>query len=127
MDVDQLGAVEVDFDVVASHVRSQAMPPARSDAYFHPLHFNAAAVLDVVPADVVLQGIGAGEVVVVLVPVAPHDAASAVHPPTHRLAPNRNTYVAERGTIRDRDWEPVVGAVAVLLGEHVGPARRIGR
>src|SRR5438132_9268506 len=87
MDVDQLLAVEVDLDMITSHVRAQRMPDPRCNGHMHALHFDAAAILHVVPADVVLERVRPREVIVVLVLVAPHDAARAIHATAHWLAP----------------------------------------
>src|SRR5437660_7277980 len=95
MDVDQLLAVEVDLDMITSHVRAQRMPDPRCNGHMHALHFDAAAILHVVPADVVLERVRPREVIVVLVLVAPHDAARAIHATAHWLAPDRYTDVPE--------------------------------
>src|SRR6266571_2657472 len=93
----------------------------------HALHLDAAAILHVVPADVVLQGVRPREVVVVFVLVPPHDAARAIHPAAHRFAPNRYAHVPERGAVSQGEREAVVYPIAVFLREHVGPAGGVGR
>src|SRR3989475_10609465 len=103
------------------------MPDPRCDGHMHALHFDAAAVLHVVPADVVLERIRPREVVVVFVLVPPNDAARAIHPTAHRLAPDRYAHVPERGPIGHGDGEAVVGPITVFLREHVGPAGGVGR
>src|SRR3989442_15074487 len=103
------------------------MPDPRCDEHMHALHFDAAAVLHVVPADVVLERIRPREVVVVFVLVPPHDAARAIHPTAHRLAPDRYADVPERGPVGNRDREAVVRPITVFLREHVVPARGVRR
>src|SRR6266699_2904925 len=88
---------------------------------------DAAAILHVVPADVILERVCPREVIVVLVLVPPHDAARAIHPAAHRFAPNRYAHVPERGAVSQGEREAVVGPIAVFLREHVGPAGRVGR
>src|SRR6266404_2728225 len=127
VDVDQFLAVEVDLDVIAAHVRAQRVPDSRRDGHMHALHFDAAAILHVVPADVVLESVRPRQVIVVLVLVPPHDAARAIHPTAHRLAPNRYAHVPERGPISHGDREAIISPIAVFLREDVGPAGRVGR
>src|SRR3989442_15923191 len=103
------------------------MPDPRCDEHMHALHFDAAAVLHVVPADVVLERIRPREVVVVFVLVPPNDAARAIHPTAHRLAPYRHPHVPERGPISHGAREAVVCPITVFLREDVGPAGGIGR
>src|SRR5437667_12106729 len=103
------------------------MPDPRCDGHMHALHFDAAAILHVVPADVVLEGIRPREVVVVFVQVPPNDAARSIHPTAHRFAPDRYGHVPERGPISHGDGEAVVCPITVFLREHVGPAWRVGR
>ena len=103
------------------------MPDPRCDGHMHALHFNAAAILHVVPADVVLESIRPREVIVVFVLVPPHDAAGAIHPTAHRLAPNRDAHVSKHGPVGNREGETVVCPITVFLREHVGPAGRVGR
>src|SRR6266581_3465384 len=93
----------------------------------HALHFDAAAVLHVVPADVVLEGVRPREIVVVCVLVPPHDAARAIHPTAHRFAPDSYAHVPERGPVGHGEREAVVCPITVFLREHVGPAWRVGR
>src|SRR5207247_2242791 len=119
--------VEVDLDVIAAHVGAERMPNARCDEHMHALHFDAAAILHVVPADVVLERVGPREVVVVVVLVAPHDTACAIHPTAHRLAPDRYAHVPEHGRISHGHREAVVRPITVFLREHVGPAGGVCR
>src|SRR6266550_8258454 len=126
VDVDQLLAVEVDLDVIAAHVRAQRVPDARCDGYMHTLHLDAAAILHVVPTDVVLERVRPREVVVVFVLVAPDDAARAIHATAHRFAPDSYAHVPERGAVRHGEREPVVCPITVFLREYVGPAWRVG-
>src|SRR5260221_4413532 len=93
----------------------------------HALPFDAAAILHIVPADVVLESVRPREVVVVFVLVPPHDAARAIHATAHRLAPDRHADVPEREAVSQGKREAVVGPVAVFLRKHVGPAWRVGR
>src|SRR5437899_4551566 len=93
----------------------------------HALHLDAAAILHVVPADVVLQGVRPREVVVVFVLVPPHDAARAIHATAHRLAPDRRAGVPKHGPISHGEREAIVCPIAVLLRQHVGPAGGVGR
>src|SRR5213592_3370615 len=88
----------------------------------HALHLDAAAILHVVPADVVLERVRAREVIVVLVLVAPHDTARAIHPTAHGFAPDSYAYVPERGAVSHGEREAVVCPIAVFLREHVRPA-----
>src|SRR5213592_2948141 len=127
VNVDQFRAVEVDLDVIAAHIGAQRMPNPRCDGHPHALHLDAPAILHVVPADVVLQRVRAREVIVVLVLVAPHDTARAIHPTAHRLAPDRYAHVPERGRISHGHREAVVRPITVFLREHVGPAGGVGR
>src|SRR6266550_1186487 len=127
VDVDQLVAVEVDLDVIAAHVRAQRVPDPRCDGHMYALHFDAPAILHVVPADVVLERIRAREVIVVLVLVAPHDTARAIHPTAHRFAPDSYAHVSELGPISHGDGEAVVRPIAVFLREYVGRAGGVGR
>ena len=103
------------------------MPDPRCDVHMHALHLDAAAILHVVPADVVLQGVRPREVVIVLVLVPPNDAARAIHPTADRLAPDRYAHVPERGAVRHGEREAIVGPIAVFLREHVGAAGGVGR
>src|SRR5438552_10236456 len=127
MDVDQLLAVEVDLDMITSHVRAQRMPDPRCNGHMHALHLDAAAILHVVPADVVLERVRPRQVIVVLVLVAPHDTARAIHPTAHRFAPDSYAHVPEGGAVRHGEREPVVCPITVFLREYVGPAWRVGR
>src|SRR5439155_13240683 len=127
VDVDQFLAVEVDLDVIAAHVRAQRVPDPRCDGHMHALHLDAAAILHVVPADVVLERIRPREVVVVFVLVPPDDAARAIHSTAHRLAPDRYAHVPERGAVSHGEREAVVCPITVFLREYVGPAWRVHR
>src|SRR5437667_2696202 len=103
------------------------MPSTRCDGHMHALHLDAAAILHVVPADVVLERIRPRQVIVVLVLVPPHDAARAIYPTAHRFAPDSYAYVPERGAVSQGEWEAVVCPITVFLRQHVGPAWRVGR
>src|SRR6266571_2877429 len=103
------------------------MPNARCDGHMHALHFDATAIVHVVPADVVLERVRPREVVVVFVLVPPHDAARAIHPAAHRLAADRHAHVPERGPVSHGDGEAIVCPITVFLREHVGPAGGVGR
>src|SRR5260370_29135106 len=103
------------------------MPDPRCDGHMHALHFDAAAILHVVLADVVLESVRPREVVVVFVLVPPNDAARAIHATAHRLAPDRDAHAPERGSISHGDGKAVVCPVAVFLREHAGPAGGVGR
>src|SRR6266436_9003769 len=88
---------------------------------------DAAAILHVVPADVVLESVRPRQVIVVLVLVPPHDAARAIHPTAHRLAPNRYAHVPERGRVSHGDRKAIISSIAVFLREDVGPAGGVDR
>src|SRR6266581_931923 len=103
------------------------MPNPRCDGHMHALHLDASAILDVVPADVVLERVRPREVVVVLVLVPPNDAARAIHPTAHRLAPDSYAHIPERGAVSHGEREAVVRPITILLREYVGPAGGIGR
>src|SRR5215212_2841035 len=45
MDVDQLHIVEVDLDVIATHVRAQRVPCSRGHLHLDPLHLDPTTVL----------------------------------------------------------------------------------
>ena len=81
-----------------------------------------AAALGVVERDVVLERVGARDVVVVAVLPAPHDAARLVLAPGDRLELHLDEAVGERRALQHAPRE---GAAARLL-EHVGRARRGG-
>src|SRR5437870_10261220 len=102
------------------------MPNARCDGHMHALHLDAAAILHVVPADVVLESIRPRQIIVVLVLVPPHDAARAIHTTAHRFAPDSYAHVPERGAVRHGEREAVVCPITVFLREYVGPAGRVG-
>src|SRR5207247_10981128 len=122
--VNSLRAVPVHLHMIPLEVDAQLMPDARCDLAAPISELDSASVLHVVEADVVFECIRAAEVVVVLILVAEHDAARAVDVPRHGLALHGNAAVSAARRPGGRYREPVVGTVAVDLGQNV---RRTGR
>src|SRR2546422_11746929 len=95
------------------------MPAARCDLAAPIGELDPASVFHVVEADVVLQRIRAREVIIVLILVPEYDTARPVNMPRHGLALHRDAAIREARRQWGRDREPVVGAVAVDLGQDV--------
>ncbi|TMA41172.1 MAG: hypothetical protein E6J82_13370 [Deltaproteobacteria bacterium] len=124
MVVDHLRAVEEHLDVVADHLHRKVVPDTRSDLPVPSGEPDPATLDDVVQVHVVLEGVGARDVVVVLVLQPPDDSAALIALPRDRLALHRKAQVFQlRPGVRDR--KPIIGLVAVSLGENVLAARSI--
>src|SRR4051794_23485856 len=78
---------------------------------------------DHVEANVVLEGVGARQVVVVLVAVAEHETAGLIDLAADRLAADGGTDVPE-GEVTDGDREAIVGGIGIELRQRVRRARR---
>src|SRR5437660_1573086 len=121
--VDHLVAVEEDLNVVADHLHRQLVPHAGGDLAVPAIEADAAPLDHVVEVDVVLERVGARDVVVVLVLQAPDDSAALITLAGDRLALHRQAQIFQLRTgVRDR--EAVVGLIAVGLGEDVLSAGR---
>src|SRR5207244_1141889 len=84
--IDDLLAVPVDLEVVPAGLGAQLVPGAAADGPVPACELAALALHHVIQAHVVLQGVGARDVVVVLVPVAKDQTAGLVHLAGDRLA-----------------------------------------
>src|SRR2546427_3156474 len=125
MGVYHLVPVERHHEVVATRLDAELVPrPTRHlPAPSHDL--PPAPVLHVIQVHVVLEGVGARQVVVVLVLIAEHETTRLVHSTRYGLAPDRQADVAECRLVRDGDREPIVRTVSVELREYVSGARRV--
>src|SRR2546426_7400287 len=124
MRVDPLRALPVHLYMIPLELDPQLVPSTRCDLAAPVGELDPASLLHVVEADVVLKRIRATQVVVVLILVPEHEAAGAVDAPRYGLALHGDAAVGEGRRRSCRDGEPVVGAVAVDLGEDVRRTRR---
>src|SRR5689334_290634 len=88
LELDAGRAVEGNADARAGEPDRERMPLPRGDGRRHILDRGAAAILRVVERDVVLERIGAGDVVVVAVLPTPDDAAGLILLALERLEPH---------------------------------------
>ena len=101
------------------------MPHTGADRAVPPCELRSAAIDDVIEPHVVLERICAGHVIVVLVHIAKHQAASAVNVTGDRFASNGKYYVRIRRTVGHGHGKPIIGAITVELRQHVGRAGRV--
>src|SRR3954469_22509412 len=122
--IDHFLAVQEHLDVVAHHLHCQVVPYARGHLAVPARELHAAAVHGVVEVDVVLQRVGARDVIIVRVFQPPDDPAALVDLSAERLALDREPQVFQLGT-GVGNGETVVGVIAVGLHQDVLAARRI--
>src|SRR5207247_10093936 len=115
--VDPLRAVPVHLDMVSLELDPQLVPDARCDLPAPIGELDPASVLHVVEADVVLERVGARQIVVVLILVSEHETARPVNIPRHRLALHGDAAVSEGWRRGSRNGEPVISAVAGVLAQ----------
>src|SRR6266850_6289394 len=112
--VDDLPAVEKHLDMIADVLHGQLVPRAARDLAIPVAELTAPALDHSVQANVVLERVGARDVVVVCVLEPPDEAAALVHFAGDRLAADRQPQVFHfRPGVGDA--EAVVGVVAVGL------------
>src|SRR6202008_1427927 len=115
-------AVERNSDVRADELDMQHVPGVRGNRGVDVLDRDAPAVLGVIERDVVLQRVGAGDVVVVPVFPAPDDAARLIFLARKRFELHLDVAVGDRNVTLHAPGK--VSASGLL--EHVGRARRRG-
>src|SRR5262249_14166360 len=122
LDVEVLLPIEEALDVVANVLDLQSVPFAGVKVHVGALELLAAlAGDDLVDAEVVLQRVHAGDVVVVGVLVAPHQAAALVLLALHRLERHRRLDVLEAGFVRDTEVEESSSVVRGLGQDEARP------
>lgn len=89
-DADDLSAIPIHLERVAPGFGSKLVPGARRHLPVPPGDRAAPTVLEVVQADVVFEGVGPRDVLVVLVPIAENDATGPVDPSRYHLAAHGN-------------------------------------
>ena len=72
---------------------------------------KADAVLDFIEDDIVFQGVGANDVVVVGVLIPPHDSGGLVNCATNRFESNAHGAVQDRNAVPNRQRKPAGGAI----------------
>src|SRR5213076_1884329 len=114
-------AVERDANVRAAELDAQRVPLAAGDRRLDVLDGVALAVGGVIQGHVVLERVGARDVVVVAVLPAPHHAARLVLAPGHGLHLHLDETVGDGRAVDAPRKLPAAG-----LLPHVGRARRGG-
>src|SRR5258705_9692628 len=120
LEVDIRLAVERDADLRPGELDPQPVPDVPRHRRVHVLQRVAAPVRGVVERDVVLERIGARDVVVIAVLPAPHHAARLIFPALERLELDFDEPVLDRAPAQHA---PPEGARARLL-QHVRSAWR---
>src|SRR5581483_507678 len=105
-------AVECDLEMGAFEIHAQGVPGVQGHRDFGTLELGAFALERVIDGDVVLQRVGAGDVVIVAVLPTPDQAARLVFLSGNGLEPDLNEAVGERNI---RLYAPGIGAFAGLL------------
>src|SRR5467141_1074511 len=113
-------AVEDYADLLSRELHAQRVPDVPGHRRIHVFDRVAPSVRRVVERYVVLERVGARNVVVVAVLPAPYHPACLILPALERLELHLDVAVGERRIGSDAPGE---GSAAGLL-EHVGPARR---
>src|SRR2546425_1250743 len=122
--VDDLVAIEEYLEAVPVRLDRQVVPDATLHCAVPTGELDALAFHDVIEPDVVLERVGAGDVVVVRVLEAEDESTALVDLAGNRLAFHREAEVLHLGS-RERDGESVVGLVRVGLSEDIRRARRV--
>src|SRR3989454_8296466 len=106
--VNSLRAVPVHLHMIPLELDTQLVPDARCDLPAPIGELDPASVLHVVETDVVLKGVGARQIVVVLILVPEHETARPIDVPRYRLALHGDAAVGEARRQSHRDGEPVI-------------------
>src|SRR5882672_9032030 len=96
-------AVEGDYEVAILEIHPQGVPAAGSDFGKNAFLFGALAAYGVVDGDVVFEGVGAGDIIVVGIFAAPNDAAGLVFLAGDGLELHFDKAVLETGVVFDAD------------------------
>jgi hypothetical protein len=113
-----------DDEVIAGGLELHRVPGALGHFDGLPSELTPAAAHDVIDPAVVLEGVAAGDVVVVRVPVSPDEAETLVDLPGERPRPYAQDDVLVGAFLEHGDGEAVIGLVRALLDENMvrGPA-----
>src|SRR4051812_17306775 len=122
LQVDVRLAIQRDADLRLRELDAQRMPHVARNRCIHVLKRVAPPVRRVIERDVVLERVGACDVVVVPVFPAPYDSARLVLPALERLELDLDEAVLDRAAAQHAPWE---GSASGLL-QHVGGAWRRG-
>src|SRR5438552_18013883 len=117
--VEDAVAVEEDHESVARGLDPHRVPGVRRDLQVLVAELPPAAIDHVIDAAVVFQGIATGDVVIVGVPVAPHQAETLIHVAGERARADAQRHVLVRSVLEDGDGKAIVGRVGALLDEDV--------
>src|SRR6266849_1172799 len=122
--IDYFLVVKEDLEVVAFGFHRQVVPDAAGDLAIPPREFSPVPFHHVVEANVVLERVGADDVIIVRVLEPEHESATLVHLPGDRLAFHRQAQVLHLGA-GEGNGKTIVGIVSAYLREDIGFARCI--